>query len=189
MLGKTKSVLAKISWMFPYTAGILLVFLVSIIANDLWVNWIDTYPARQISKTARFVSNIGMISGTIAVSFYTIRTIYTTVKKRSLLVPVIDSIVLTLVQLLRPIHTTVGAVAVFFISIHGYMFLFKIHRVFDDKIILTGLIAYALILVLTISGILLAKNTQNKTMRISHRVIGLIMTGMVALHLIFKMFD
>jgi len=188
MLEKTKSFLAKISKVFPFTAGFLFVILVSLIASDSVTHWIDGYTARKISGMARLAANFGMIAGTIAVSFYTIRIIYTTIKKRSLLLPVIDSIILTLIQILRPLHTTVGAFAVFFLSIHGYMFIFRVHRVFDDKIVLTGFISYALLFILAISGLILSRHPHKINIRIPHRMIALVMTGIVALHLIFQLF-
>jgi len=186
MLSKTKSFLAKLSKAFPFTAGILFVILIAVIASDLSVKWIEGYSVRKISGMARLVANFGIIAGTIAVSYYIIRTIYTMLKSRSLLLPVIDAIILTLIQILRPLHTTVGALAVFFLSLHGYMFIFRVHLVFDDKVLLTGLISYTLLFILAASGLVLSRHPHKMNIRIPHRVIALIMAGTIALHLIFQ---
>ncbi|MBP2643300.1 MAG: hypothetical protein H6Q67_1187 [Firmicutes bacterium] len=153
-----------------------------IIAMDLYMGVLSGLPGKTTKSIGKILGKISEVVVFITVLYYALREVYRQIKRRQVMLPSrIEKGLMMVIRIARFIHPVSGSIVLCLVILHGYI-LAVVWPSPEDWAIWSGLLALALLTVVSVSGWIMRISQPALALRKGHRYMGLLLLFLYLCH-------
>lgn len=169
---------------FYALAAALVLTVVALVAGDQQIQWIEGFiPFERIGKLGESIGKAAFVLGFVATLYYGVRDSFVTARKMHAPIPPwLDSLVKYWITVLRLAHPLLGVLVFSVVLLHGYV-MWRIWAAGNFSFAVeTGLVAAAVLIVVTLSGLFIRWMPKLTKLRYVHRLVGIVFVLSFVVH-------